>query len=80
MRIAVLMLITLPRIAICLLLALWAFSYHWLAGFLSCFILVPAAASFWGDYLNARKRSQEVPPRPSMPYPTANQPGSESHG
>jgi hypothetical protein len=80
MRITALLLHTFPRIAICLILALWAFSYHWLAGLISCLVLLPVAGSFWGDYLSAKIRNQEVPRHPSVPYQIADQPKSGNLG
>jgi hypothetical protein len=80
MRLSVLFLHTLPRIAICLVLALWAFSYHWIVGVLSCIVLLPVAGSFWGDYLTAKTQSQADQHRPSGTYHSAAPPKSESPG
>lgn len=65
MKTAVFWIHTAPRIALCLLAALAAWGIHWLLGlFVTPFALL-AAASFYGEYLDASAQTEsQAGPRP----------------
>lgn len=63
MRIAVLLLHTVPRVLFCAFLLLLAFAAHWLLGLLAALVLVPTALGVVGEYMdaNSQERSQAGP-------------------